>query len=149
MNIRIPEQNYVLLTGRLTRDPDLRYTGKGMPVCSFDIAVNKRYKDKATGEWKDLTTFVSIVAWGPMGERSGEKLKKGSPVHVEGSLESSEWTDKEGNKRKSLKINAKRIQFLAVASKSDAPTGDEGEVAAGAARSEKPSADSGIDEVPF
>ncbi|MCK5582759.1 MAG: single-stranded DNA-binding protein [Elusimicrobiales bacterium] len=147
MNIRIPEQNYVLLTGRLTRDPDLRYTGKGMPVCSFDIAVNKNYKDKATGEWKEKATFVGIVAWGPMGERSGEKLKKGSPVHVEGSLESSEYIDREGNKRKVLKINAKRIQFLAVASKDDSPAGNGSEV--GAAASEKTSDDSGIDEVPF
>ncbi len=148
MNIRIPEQNYVLLTGRLTRDPDLRYTAKGMPVCSFDIAVNKNYKDKATGEWREKATFVGIVAWGPMGERSGEKLKKGSPVHVEGSLESSEYTDREGNKRKSLKINAKRIQFLAVASKGDAPSGEEDGAVSGAA-AEKSSNDSGIDEVPF
>ena len=146
MNIRIPEQNYVLLTGRLTRDPDLRYTGKGTPVCSFDIAVNKRFKDSATGEWKDSTTYVGIVAWGPMGERCGEKLKKGSPVHVEGSLTSSEWTDKEGNKRKTLKINAKRIQFLAVAEKGDAPR-EEGETAGVVA--EKSSDDSGMDDVPF
>ena len=149
MNIRIPEQNYVLLTGRLTRDPDLTYATNGNPRCSFSIAANKSYKDKTTGEWKEKATFVNIVTWGPMAERSGQKLKKGSPVHIEGSLESYEYTDRDGNKRKSLNINAKRIQFLAVASKSDAPTGDEGEVVAGAAKSEKLSDDSGIDEVPF
>ncbi|MCG2725409.1 MAG: single-stranded DNA-binding protein [Elusimicrobia bacterium] len=148
MNIRIPEQNYVLLTGRLTRDPDLRYTQKGIPVCSFDIAVNRRYKDASTGEWKEDATFIGIVAWGPMGERSGEKLKKGSPVHVEGRLSSSEYTDREGQKRKSIKVTARRIQFLAVAPKGDAPLGDEGE-AEFKAESEKSSNDSGIDEAPF
>lgn len=148
MNIRIPEQNYVLLTGRLTRDPDLTYAASGTPRCSFSIAANKSYKDKATGEWKEKATFVNIVTWGQMAERSGQKLKKGSPVHIEGSLESYEYNDREGNKRKSLNINAKRIQFLAVASKDDAPSKNEGEVATGA-KSESSSDDSGIDEVPF
>ncbi len=148
MNIRIPEQNYVLLTGRLTRDPDLTYTtGSNIPRCSFSVAANRSYKDKATGEWKDKTTFVNIVTWGPMAERSGQKLKKGSPVHIEGSLESYEYKDREGNNRKSLNINAKRIQFLAVASKGDAPKADEGEMESAAI--EKSSDDSGMDEVPF
>ncbi|MEA3307864.1 MAG: single-stranded DNA-binding protein [Elusimicrobiota bacterium] len=146
MNIRIPEQNYVLLTGRLTRDPDLTYAASGTPRCSFSVAANKNYKDKATGEWKEKATFVNIVTWGPMAERSGQKLKKGSPVHIEGSLESYEYKDKEGNNRKALNINAKRIQFLAVASKGDAPAPDEGEAKAAA---EKSSDDSGLDEVPF
>ena len=149
MNIRIPEQNCVLLTGRLTRDPDLRYTQKGQPVCAFDIAVNRRYKDPSSGEWKDDTTYVGIVSWGPMGERAKERLKKGSPVHVEGRLTSSEYTDRDGNKRKSLKITARRVQFLAAASKGDAPSSDN-EVNVGAQESsDKSSDESGIDEVPF
>ncbi len=147
MNIKIPEQNHVLLTGRLTRDPDLRYTQKGQPVCSFDIAVNRRYKDSASGEWKDDTTYVGIVAWGPMGERAKERLKKGSPVHVEGRLTSSEYTDRDGNKRKSLKITSRRVQFLAVSPKGDAPSSDD---EASAVASDKSSDDTaGIDEVPF
>ena len=77
MNIRIPEQNLVIIAGRLTRDPDLRYTQKGMGVCSFDVAVNRRYKDLANGEWKDDTTFVPVTAWGPMGEKCKERAKKG------------------------------------------------------------------------
>ncbi|MBI4656773.1 MAG: single-stranded DNA-binding protein [Elusimicrobia bacterium] len=116
MNIRIPEQNQVLLSGRLTHDPDIRYTQKGLAVCAFDMAANRRYKDKTTGEWKDDATFVPVVVWAPMAERCKEKLKKGSPVHVEGRLASSEYTDKNGQKRKTLKVVARRIQFLAVAS---------------------------------
>ncbi|MEW6042150.1 MAG: single-stranded DNA-binding protein [Elusimicrobiota bacterium] len=113
-DLRIPEQNHILLTGRLTHDPDLRFTQKGQPVCSFDIAVNRRYKDATTGEWKDDTTFVPIVVWSQMGERCKERLKKGSPVHVEGRLSNSEYTDKNGQKHRVLRVVARRVQFLAV-----------------------------------
>ena len=148
MNIKIPEQNQVIITGRLTRDPQTAYTQKGSSVCYFDIAANRRYKDNATQEWKDDVTYVPVVAWGPMADRCKEKLKKGSPVHVEGRLASSEYTDKKGEKRKSLKIVAKRVQFLATAPKEesapDAQEGSEGVEEAGEKASE-----SGIDEVPF
>lgn len=146
MNIRIPEQNLVLLSGRLTRDPELRFTQKGMGVCSFDIAVNRRYKDNASGEWKDDTSFVPVTVWGPMGERSKERLKKGSPVLVEGRLRSEEYTDKSGQKRKALRVVANRVQFLATASKEE-----EGAEPQAEAAEEAPAkaAASEIDEVPF
>lgn len=124
-NIRLPEQNQILLVGRLTRDPDVRYTQKGQAVARFDIAVNRRWKDP-TGEWKEDTTFVTVVAWGPMAERCKEKLRKGLPVHVEGRLASDEYTDKTGQKRKSLQVVARRIQFLA-SSAASAPSQDESE----------------------
>ncbi|MEW5950674.1 MAG: single-stranded DNA-binding protein [Elusimicrobia bacterium] len=117
MNIKLPEQNSVIITGRLTRDPNVSYTQKGSAVCLFDVAVNRRYLDKASNEWKDDTTFVPVVAWGQIAERCKDKLKKGSPVHVEGRLTSGEYTGKDGVNRKTLKVVANRIQFLASAAK--------------------------------
>lgn len=123
---RMPEQNQVVLAGRLTHDPDLRYTQKGQALCRLDIAVNRRYKDPSSGEWKDDTTFVPIVAWGAIAERCKGRIKKGSPVHVEGRLSSSEYTDKSGQKRRSMQVTARRIQFLASVSSSgqDVPPGE-------------------------
>jgi single-strand DNA-binding protein len=144
MNIRIPEQNYVLLTGRLTRDPELRTTTKGMPVCSFDIAVNRRFRD-SSGEWRDDVTYVPITAWGPMGERCKEKLKKGSPVHVEGRLRGEEYTDKTGQKRKVMRVVANRVQFLAMADK----PGENDQAGTAASPVESGSKEEGLDEVPF
>lgn len=147
MNLRIPEQNQVIITGRLTRDPQTAYTQKGSAVCYFDIAVNRRYKDTVSQEWKDDVTYVPVTAWGPIADRCKEKLKKGSPVHVEGRLASSEYTDKKGEKRKSLKIVAKRVQFLAAASKEEsAPDAQSSE---GVEESSEKASESGIDEVPF
>jgi len=150
MNIRIPEQNFVLISGRLTRDPEMRYTQKGQGVCSFDVAVNRRYKDQATGEWKDDTTFVPVTVWGPTGERCKERARKGIPVYVEGRLSLSEYTDKTGQKRKVMRVVARRVQFLATA---DAPGAQEPAEAAEAADADagadKIADASGMDEVPF
>lgn len=112
MDIKIPELNNVLISGRLTRDPEERFTQKGQGVASFDLAVNRRYKDSVSGEWKDNVVFVPISVWGPMADRCKEKLRKGSPVLVEGALTSSEYTDKSGQKHKVLRITARRVQFL-------------------------------------
>ena len=150
MNIRIPEQNQVIIAGRLTRDPEHRVTQKGSGCCFFDVAVNRNYKDAVTGEWKDDVTYVPVVVWGPMADRCKEKLQKGSPVHVEGRLASSEYVDKSGQKRKVLKVTARRVQFLAMASAApDAP--DAGKTAE---TEEYPGfqakeSSSGIEEVPF
>lgn len=141
-NIRLPEQNQVLLVGRLTRDPEVRYTQKGQAVARFDIAVNRRWKDP-TGEWKEDTTFVTVVAWGPMAERCKEKLKKGLPVHVEGRLATDEYTDKSGQKRRTLQVVARRIQFLSQASSSASAAGEPEEGAASAAAPDI------ADDVPF
>jgi single-strand DNA-binding protein len=147
MNIRIPEQNYVLIAGRLTRDPELRFTQKGLPVCSFDVAVNRRYKDQATGEWKDDTAYVPVTVWGPMGEKCKERVKKGSAVHVEGRLANSEYTDKSGQKRKVMRIVARRVQFLSAAAPEEVPGGPEH--AETEAVADKTTDAGGMDEVPF
>jgi len=113
-NLRLPEQNSITLVGRLTHDPEVRFTTKGQAVCRFSIAVNRRYKDQA-GTWQDDTSFVPVVVWGDSANRCGERLKKGGPVHVEGRLQSRAWETKEGQKRTSLEVIARRVQFLSKA----------------------------------
>ena len=101
-----------MLVGTVTRDPELRYTPKGAPVCNFRIAVNERYKD-ASGQWKDAPpSFIPIVVWGPAAERCGERLKKGHHIHVEGKLKSRDWETREGQKRSTLEVVGFRVQFL-------------------------------------
>jgi single-strand DNA-binding protein len=135
--IRLLQLNDVRLVGRLTRDPELRFTTSGAAVCRFDLAVNRRYKDKS-GEWKDDTSFIPVVVWREAGQRCGEKLKKGSPVYVEGRLKSKSWETKEGQKRSGLEVDALRVQFLEKAetaagpSDEDAPAGDAAPAEAGA-----------------
>jgi len=110
-SLRLPEQNSVTIVGRLTRDPEVRFTAKGQAVCRFDLAVNRRYKD-ATGVWQDDTSFIPVVVWGEAANRCGERLKKGLPAHVEGRLQSRNWETKEGQKRTSIEVIARRVQFL-------------------------------------
>lgn len=132
------QQNTVLLTGRLTRDPELKYTANGTAMCRFSLAINRRYKDK-TGEFKDDTTFVNCVIWREAGERVGKTVKKGTPVHVEGRLRSYDYQDKEGKKRSGIEVEARRVQILEKASAAGST---------GAAEPE-PSAGAEIEEVPF
>lgn len=110
--IRLHSLNDVKLVGRLTRDPELRFTTGGIPVCHFRIAVGRRYKDRNSGEWKEEVAFVPCSVWRETAERCAQRLKKGSPVFVEGRLRSKEWTTKEGLKRSDLELDILRIQFL-------------------------------------
>ncbi|MBI2915451.1 MAG: single-stranded DNA-binding protein [Elusimicrobia bacterium] len=112
MTLRLHQLNDVRLVGRLTRDPELRFTTKGQAVCRLDLAINRRYKD-ASGEWKDDTSFVPVVVWRETAQRCSERLKKGSPVYVEGRLRSRAWETKEGQKRVSLEVDCRAVQFLA------------------------------------
>jgi single-strand DNA-binding protein len=103
------------MVGRLTRDPELRRTNTGKAVCSFDIAISRRTKDLATGEWKDADpTFVPVIVWEVQAERCAEKLKKGLPVCVEGRLKTNSWTGADGQKRSRLEVVATRVQFLSI-----------------------------------
>ena len=105
--------NQVVLIGRLTRDPELRYVADGTALCTFSIAISMKYKSK-DGEKKEDVVFVNnIAAWGRLGEVCGEYLQKGSPVFVEGRLTLNEWEDKETKKKMSqLRITATAIQML-------------------------------------
>lgn len=104
--------NRVILTGNLTRDPELRSTGSGMSVCSLRIASNTRRKDNASGEWVDKPNYFDVTIWGRQGENAAQYLSKGRPVAIDGRLEWREFTDKEGNKRQAVEIVADNVQFL-------------------------------------
>ena len=112
MTIRLPEVNFIMVSGRLTRDPDNRMTQKGQTICSFDVAVNRRYLDNASGEWKDDVAYVPVTVFGPSADRLKDRLKKGSPVLVDGRITMNEFTDKAGQARKVLRITARRVQIL-------------------------------------
>ena len=111
-DLRMPDLNKVLLAGRLTRDPELRYLPSGSAVCNMGLAVSRRYRTKE-GEQREETMFINVETWNKSAEYCGENLKKGRPVLVEGSLKSDEWEDKTtGQKRTAIKVNAVRVNIL-------------------------------------
>jgi single-strand DNA-binding protein len=103
--------NRVVLTGNLTRDPELRNLPSGMAVCSLRIACNTRRKD-SNGNWVDKPNYFDVTVWGAQGENCAQYLSKGRPLAVDGRLEWREWDDKEGNKRQAVDIIADSVQFL-------------------------------------
>ena len=104
--------NRVIITGNLTRDPELRSLPSGMSVCSLRIASNTRRKDGQSGEWVDKPNYFDVTIWGKQGENAAQYLSKGRPVALDGRLEWREWQDKEGNARQSVEIVADNVQFL-------------------------------------
>ena len=103
--------NRVVLTGNLTRDPELRNTPSGTPVCSLRIASNTRRKD-SSGNWVDKPNYFDVTVWGAQGENCAQYLSRGRPVAVDGRLEWREWDDQNGNKRQAVDIIADSVQFL-------------------------------------
>jgi single-strand DNA-binding protein len=110
-DFRMPDLNKVFLAGRLTRDPELRYTPSNMAVCKMGLAVSRFYKTK-DGEKKEDTLFINVTAWGKTAEYCNEYLRKGRPLLVEGQLRSNEYEDKSGQKRTGFEIFAERVQQL-------------------------------------
>ena len=105
--------NVVVITGNLTRDPELRHTGGGTAVCELRVAVNSRRKDGQTGQWVDKPNYFDVVVWGAQGENCANYLSKGRPVAVEGRLDWREWEAKDGSgKRQAVQIVANTVQFL-------------------------------------
>src|SRR3954453_23504842 len=104
--------NRVIITGNLTRDPELRSLQSGMSVCSLRVACNTRRKNNQTGEWEDKPNYFDVTVWGRQGENAARFLSKGRPVAVDGRLEWREWQDQQGNKRQSVEIVADSVQFL-------------------------------------
>jgi single-strand DNA-binding protein len=103
--------NRVVLTGNLTRDPELRSLPSGMSVCSLRVACNTRRKQGE--EWVDKPNYFDVTVWGRQGETAAQYLEKGRPVAIDGRLEWREWEDKEtGKKRQSVDIVADSVQFL-------------------------------------
>jgi single-strand DNA-binding protein len=102
--------NRVVLTGNLTRDPELRATGGGLAICKLGIAVNTRRKN-SDGNWEEKPNFFRVTVFGKQAENCGQYLKKGRPVAIDGRLEWSTW-ETEGQKRESIDIIADSVQFL-------------------------------------
>ena len=101
--------NKIFIMGRLTRDPKLRHTQTGTAVASFTLAVDRDFKDKQTGE--RATDFIDVVAWRSTGEFASKYFTKGHMAVVEGRLQIRDWTDKEGNKRRSAEVIADSVYF--------------------------------------
>jgi single-strand DNA-binding protein len=103
--------NVVVVTGNLTRDPELRHTGGGTAVCDLRVAVNSRRKDQS-GNWVDKPNYFDVTVWGAQGENCANYLAKGRPVAIEGRLDWREWEAKDGGKRQAVQIIANTVQFL-------------------------------------
>jgi len=104
--------NRVVLTGNLTRDPELRSTNGGLAICALRIASNTRRKDNQSGDWVDKPNYFDVTIFGAQGENCARFLSKGRPVCVDGRLEWREYTDNAGNKRQAVEIIADAVQFL-------------------------------------
>lgn len=104
------EYNKVILLGNLTRDPDLRYTPTGMPICEFPLAVHHRYR--LNDELREEVCFIDIVAFGKVGERTKSFLQKGAQVLVDGRLSQRRWETAEGKPRSKYEVIATTVQFL-------------------------------------
>ena len=104
--------NKVILMGNLTRDPELRYTPKGMAVAKVGLAVNRTWRSES-GEQKEEVTFIDVDVWGRTAENVGQYMRKGSPILIEGRLKLDQWDDKQtGQKRSRLGVTAETVQFL-------------------------------------
>ncbi len=103
--------NSVNLIGRLTRDPELRYTPNGAAVANCGLAVNRQYKDKE-GNQQDEVCFVDLSLWGKTAENIAQYQRKGSLICVQGHLKLNEWTDQEGQKRQKIEVVGDRVDFL-------------------------------------
>ena len=102
--------NRVFLMGNLTRDPEVRYLPSGRAVADLHLAINRKFKVQS-GETREETCFVGLVAWGRQAEVAGEYLKKGSGIFVEGRLRYEQW-ETNGEKHNRLRVSVDRIQFL-------------------------------------
>src|SRR3989449_8721103 len=104
--------NKVILVGRPGRDPELKYTASGVPFCRFSMATDDTWNDKASGERQERTEWHNIVAWDRLAEICNEYLRKGRLVYIEGSLQTREWDDQDGNKKKITEIRARDMVLL-------------------------------------
>ena len=117
--------NVVVITGNLTKDPELRSTNGGMSVCEMRVAVNSRRKDQS-GQWVDKPNYFDVVVFGAQGENCANYLSRGRPLAVEGRLDWREWEAKDGGKRQAVQIIANSVQFLGSRDGGGAPNGNGG-----------------------
>ena len=122
--LQFPKVNTVVISGRLTRDVELRYTPSGVAVANLSIAFSRSWKKGE--EWIEETSYLDVVAWTKLAERYAEKLHKGSPVLVEGYLQTRSYTDKDNNNRKTTEIVAHKINLLEKTATEQKTDADEG-----------------------
>ncbi len=138
--------NKVILIGRLGRDPEMKYTGSGTPFCRFSMATDDSWTDKGSGEKQERTEWHNIVVWDRLAEICNQYLQKGRLVYIEGSLQTREWEDKEGVKRKTTEIRARDMVLLG----GGQGQGESGRAAPAAASTSAPEASAITDDdIPF
>ena len=137
--------NRVVMTGNLTRDPELRSTNSGTAVCGLRIACNTRRKD-ASGEWVDKPNYFDVTVWGNQGESCSQYLTKGRAVAVDGRLDWREWEAQDGSKRQAVEIIADTVQFLGSRGDGD---GERQFVPAAATAGNEDFGGSADDDIPF
>ncbi len=138
--------NRVILAGNLTRDPELRFTNDGVPVCSFGLAVN-RVRSRS-----EEVDFFDISAWRELGETIANYKKKGDPILVEGRLQYRTWEAQDGSKRSKVDVVADNVQFLGRAGdpqETGAPAGGQGQRARGGDREEVDINEEDFEDIPF
>ena len=141
--------NKIILVGNLGRDPELRYTAQGTPVCSFSMATNERRKDQ-NGEMQDQTTWFRITLWNRLAETASQYLQKGKQVYIEGRLRVEEYVDRDGKPRHSLEVFATDMQFIGSRGGDDAAPPYERAATAGAnSRSTDSQPDLSDEDIPF
>lgn len=140
--------NKITIIGHLGRDPELRYTPQGTPVCDFSVATSEKRKDQA-GEGNEITTWFRISVWGKLGELANQYLSKGRQVYIEGRLRQEDYTDRDGNKRTSLKVSATEVQFLGSRPDESAQSGSPGARVPAQSREGETGSVPQDDEVPF
>ena len=110
-DLKMPEINTIMISGNLTRDPIYRQTNHGSSVVNFTIASNKKYRD-TNNKWQEIVCFVGVVAWNRLAESCVNRLKKGSPVVIDGELQNHLIKNDDGTSRSIVEVKARRIQFL-------------------------------------
>lgn len=104
--------NKVILVGNLGADPEMRHTGSGTAICSFNLATSESWTDKQSGEKQERTEWHRVKIFGRLAEIAGEYLKKGAQIYVEGRLQTRKWQDKDGHDRYTTEIVANEMQML-------------------------------------
>jgi len=103
--------NKIIIVGNLGKDPELRYTPQGIAVCNLSVATTEKKKDKS-GEFHDVTNWFRVTLWRQQAENAAKYLAKGRQVYIEGRLGVEEWTDRDGNNRFTLEVQATDMQFI-------------------------------------
>lgn len=132
--------NNVSVVGNCTRDPEIKFTAGGQAICSFGVAVNRKWQNRSTQEWEESVSFFDVTAWGQLGENVAESIVKGTRVVVEGRLEQRSWETQDGDKRSKVEIVADEVSpslkwATAVVTRNERADGDGGGRSGGGGRS--------------